>query len=655
MPVKTDPKKIQPATSKSTSATPESAVVSPTSSKSSKSPSAATDATAHTEMPPVSPKKKTPTKDKTQEKGSAAATSGTPPNKTKNLSHDATVYRVSQDALNCTPLAALEPIASSTPDLCYAGTEDIVPKNGVKPIRTKKKSCSKKENKSTPKHKLENIDLEVHTKKQGKAAAKKQNNEAENVNGSVNTELETKSSEAEPVKKKKRTKKPKPSEVVENGDYERSIKPKINSVQNRSKRMKKSAETVGTESAVIDASKGECKKSKPSVTKKKRKTSAEYTDSKITANPIAKKKRKTDKKNGIQDKGATTQKKKGLKKVEPLDSSIDLNSSIENKDEDSLDISSMLVYKKPTAEALALQATVEKLQGRLTPTLHQANSTNNGSSNGRNIETLETILPKLVSSRPEKLQIPDQSNIPRSSNEMTMNDDNSHCKVKEPSNTPSPNVPLNLSNVKETPKPNTMCAEITNTMTDKTVSFQSLDSQSALLDLSNKEEKSVSKDGSFDLTRKDQTAKLLQNKDKSVHRTPNKTELLVQPVAHVNNLNKTNLKVVNKGDSVVPKYVDSQIKYVTGSQKEGDNFKVQSHSKAIKKERVESAIERLFQKRDTNSGSSGVKKQRVEKAIDMLLAKKEKGVDQTDKEQSVTENLHQKTFTNSECGKDNRS
>ena len=159
-------------------------------------------------MPPVSPKKKTPTKDKTQEKGSAAAASGTPPNKTK--SHDATVYHVSQDAVSCTPLAALEPIASSTPDLCYVGTEDIVPKNGVKPIRTKKKSCSKKENKSNPKHKLEDIDLEVPVKKQGKAAAKKQNNEAENVNGFVNTELENKSSEAEPVKKKKRTKNPNP-------------------------------------------------------------------------------------------------------------------------------------------------------------------------------------------------------------------------------------------------------------------------------------------------------------------------------------------------------------------------------------------------------------------------------------------------------------
>ena len=419
--------------------------------------------------------------------------------------------------------------------------------------------------------------------------------------------------------------------------------------------MKKSPETVEREAAVIDTSKGECEKTKPSVTKKKRKTSAEYTDSKITVNPIAKKKRKTDKKNGVQDKGLTTKKKKGLKKAEPLDSSIDLSSSIENKDKDSLDISSMLVNKKPTAEALALQATVEKLQGRLTPTLHQANGTNNGNSNGRNIETLETILPKLVSSRPEKLQNSDQSNVPRSSNEMTMNEDNSHCKAEEPSNTPSPNVPLNLSNFKETPNPNTMCAENTNTMSDKTVSFQSLDSQSGVLDLSNKEDKSVSKEGSFDLSRKDQTVRLLQNKDRSVHRSPNKTELLVQPVAHVNSLNKTNSKVVNKGDNVVLKHIDSQSKHVTGTQKEGDNLKVQSHSKAVKKERVESAIEKLFQKRDTNSGSSGIKKQRVEKAIDMLLAKKEKGVDQTDKEQSVTENLHQKTVTDSECGKDNRS
>ena len=625
-------------------------MVSPTSSKSSKSPSAATSATAHTEMPPVSPKKKTITKDKAQEKGSAA-TSGTPPHKTKNLSHDATVYHVSQDAVNCTPLTAMKPIASSTPDLCYVGTEDIVPKNGVKPIRTKKKSCSKKENKSTLKHKRENSDLEVPVKKQGKAAAKKLTNKAENVNGSVNTELENTSSEAEPVKKKKRTKKAKPSEVVENGDHENAVKVETN----KSKKMKKPPETVKTEPAVIDISNDKCEKTKPSVTKKKRKTSSECTDSKIAANPIAKKKRKTDKKNGVQDKGVTTKKKKGQKKAEPLDSSIDLNSSVENKDEDSLDISSMLVNKKPTAEALALQATVEKLQGRLTPTLHQANNTNNGNSNGRNIETLETILPKLVSSRPEKLQSSDQSNLPRSNNEVIMNENSSHCKNKEPSNTPSPSVPLNLSNLKEKPNPNIMCAENSNTMSDKTISFQSLDSRSAVLDLSNKEDKSVSKDGPVDLSRKDQTVKLLQNKDKSVHRTPNKTELQVQPIAHVNNLDKTNYKVVNKDDSVVPKSVDSQSKHVMGPQKEGDNFKVQSHSKAVKKERVESAIERLFQKRDTNSGSSGVKKQRVEKAIDMLLAKKEKGVDQTDKEQSVTENLHQKTVTDSDCGKDNRS
>ena len=386
------------------------------------------------------------------------------------------------------------------------------------------------------------------------------------------------------------------------------------------KSKKKIGEDVKIEPAMTEVSNNKFEKAKSNVTKKKRKTSADDNDSNVTADSVvARKKVKTDKKNGLQEKGPNVKKKKGQVKAELLDSTNSLNASVEKEDDDSLDLSSMLVNKKPTAEALALQATVEKLQGRLTPTLNQGTNSSNGNSNGRNIETLGSILPKLVSSRPEKLQSADESNEPHGSDKVI----DTGVKNKIPSNTPLLNVPLNPRKLSETPKATTASTKSSNTVTDKPISCNAVDSQNAILDLSNKDSTA---DGS-----------------KSVHLTSKTKESLVQPISHVNSLGKTNMKAVNKADGAATKLVDSQSKQVTEEQKEVDSVKGLNLSKSNKKDKAESAIERFFQKRDTNSGSSGVKKQRVEKTIDMLLAKKEKGVDQTENDQSVTENLHQKS------------
>ena len=623
-----------------------------------------------TEVTPVTTKKKTGAKDKSQEKRLVAVTE-TPVSKSKNFPHDTTVLHVAQDSSNCTPLTALKPIASSTPDLCYAGTEDIVPKNGTIPAKNKKKICSKKENKSALKHNPESNNIDLPVKKKPKTTGKKLHNKSENVNGAIEVQMESKTCSTEPVKKKKRTKKTKTG--VENDGDSTTVKSEINGIQKKKiKKNKKLTENAKEEPLKVSADKDVEEKVKNVGTKKKRKVDMDNSDTKADECSKAKKK-KSDKKNSVQGKGLVTKKKKGEIKTEPLDNSSDLNASVENQDEDSLDLSAVLMNKKPTAEALALQATVEKLQGRLTPTLYQGSS-NNSNTNGRNIESLQAILPKLVSSRPNNCkqgnELQDFGVISKARDAQTYvavdqvaEIDSSHRNDNEElSKSLSPNVPLNLSNFKETAKANSMCVDKSVVSKSKPVIHKDSASspQSNVLDLSNKGDTSftvICNNGSIDLSRNDQSLNFQPDKDKSVHQTPTKPEILVKPIAHVNNFDKISKKA-GKSDRVAYEVIDLQNKHGKGAQnedKEENVVRPQSHSKAVKKERVESAIERLFQKRDNMTGSPGIKKQRVEKAIDMLLAKKEKSVEQMEKEKGVAENLHQKSIKDSDNTKDNRS
>ena len=627
-----------------------------------------TSATTDAELTSVSTKKKGCSKDKPHEKSTVVATE-TPNSKSKNFSHDATVLHVSQDSTNCTPLTVLKPIASSTPDLCYAGTEDIVPKDGTKPAKNKRKTCSKKENKSGMKHKPENNNIDLPVKKKRKTLIKKLAIKSENVNGSIDGKVESKDCSVEPVKKKKRTRKVKAE--IKGCDGSTTVKSEINGVQKKKvKKNKKLTENVKEEQLETSAHKDTDQTVKTGGTKKKRKVDIENDASDECSK--AKKKKKSDKKNSIQGKGSATKKKKEVK-IQSLNNSSDLNTSVDNQDEDSHDLSAVLMNKKPTAEALALQATVEKLQGRLTPTLYQGNnsSSTNGSTNGKNIETLRAILPKLVCSRSDNHKQEDEIKVQNESGmhskttvaysivgEEVENKGSSQCNDnKEPSTASLSNIPLNLSNSKETTKPTAVSTNKSAVSTNRPVTHRGSDSstQSVVLDLSSKAGKSIpviSKDGSINLSLKDQS---VLDEDKSVHQTPTKMDLLVKQIAHVNNLDKFSKKAC-ESESAANELNESQNKHDKGAPKDDEKVnKPQRHSKAVKKERVESAIERLFQKRDITTGSSGVKKQRVEKTIDMLLAKKEKTVEQSERDTGVAENLHQKSIKDSDNTKDNRS
>ena len=620
--------------------------------------------------PPISLENKSSPNGKSQEKRTVTAIH-TPTSKSKKYSHDAIVLHVGQDSADCTPIATLKPTVSATPDLCYAGTEDIFPTNVTKIAKTRMKTCSKKETKSYMKQKVDNNSVGLLVKRNTKATAKKFNNKPENVNGSIDIQVEVTNNSVEPIKKKK-TKKPKTNEMVKNSKSNSWQKRETYGIQKKTIKNKKKVTTNVKEEAIeMDTEKDIDGNMKPGCKKKKRKVDIEKNDAEMLQGPKTKKKRKTDKENSAQDEGTTGKTKKGDINAEPIENSHDLNGGFQNKDEDSIALSAVLINKKPTAEALALQATVEKLQGRLTPTLYQANNANTVNTNGRNIESLHAILPKLVSSRPDKQTTEDEAqDKPHGitsdmanvvTNKVAKEAVNSGCKDnnKEPSIISPPNVPLNLSNLKESAKHGVIYKDKSVVFGSEPETCGNSDSsqQSTVLDLSNKGGKSISTDGSICLSMKDQSVDFSSNKGKSIQHNSRRTDLLIKPIAHVNDLDsKNSRKPMDESDSVVSEAVDLQTKNIKGAQTDGTGSnkkeeenatKPRNLSKAVKKERVESAIERLFQKRDNAFGSSGIKKQRVEKTIDMLLAKK-KSVERTDNGPAVTENFHQKSDSTKE-------
>lgn len=628
-----------------------------TSHQSTKTSAAENASAIEGKTPPLSPRKKSNAKDKAQDKGTEAKTSASL-TKTKCSSHEATVLRVSQDSPNCTPLAALKPAAASTPDLCYTGTEDIIPKDGSKSVKTKRKPGPKKENKIAVKHKLVHKNSDLPVKKKVKRD-KNNSNEDKDVCELASVKVKE-ASVTDPIKKEKRMKKTQCA-LMEDGSPKEEETSAIQ--KKKAETHKKNAKDAQKESEEVRGTGDLSAKKKPGP-KKKRKASIENNDADSVSNPKTKRKTKADKKNSVSKVAPMKRKKAQQIKTEPLGNSNDLNLNAENKDEeDSIDLS-VLINKKPTAESLALQATVEKLQGRLTPTMCQGNSANNGNTNGRNLESLQAMLPKLVSSRFDKETNDDKVQewsgqplqISSSVENADKKDTSTHCKDD---NKPSEsNTPLNLSHTREETKPlvsKDKGAESTRTFVrNSNKSSKSSSSQSAVLDLSNKEDKSVpviSEDGSIDLSKKDELEFMPQNKDKSVQQSADS-----KPVAHVNNVDKISDTAADKSDGEVGNAAELQsVNVKEGTQNNHADIKPAALSKSVKKERVESAIEKLFQKRDSTFASSGVKKQRVEKTIDMLLAKKEKSIELADGGQNVSENLQQKSFDSSETSKDNRS
>ena len=520
----------------------------------------------------------------------------------------------------------------STPELCYTGTEDIVPKDAFKVIKAKRRPAKKKLSNTSKKGKLESLDTAVPVKKKKKSNVKnivKTSDGADMVNGCVAGEEAT-SVTAEVVKKKK-VKKERITETLPNGEAignaEENCAPQKKVTKTKKtlkvkKEMKENAVNIDPNGKLKSGSK-----------QRKRKMNNENTEKDVLCDSKAKKKtvgkKKSDEEGRVVKKGKVA-----------------TDSGSDNADNGPAELLAVSANKKATAGALALQATVEKLQGRLTPTPIPTNS-----SNGDCAELLQPIGPNIESSKCMETDkdLTRSQSYPRPSQESDL-DRTINAVAKGYTDT----YPLNLSSVKSTTREN-------NLSTENPAAFATLNSSppSVALDLSNKKDNTlavISKDGSLDLSAKDPLLKLSQ-KEQTVQPCADRTGAVLSSIAQLRNIEETVSKTANRPEAEHVEAAADLDKKRKGPQNNGtdpNNAKPQNLSKAVKKERVESAIEKLFLKRDTSVASSGVKKQRVEKTINMLLAKKEKHVGQTDKNTAHSENLQQQKST-SDSSKTDRS
>ncbi len=527
----------------------------------------------------------------------------------KSFSHDATVLHVSQDTSNMTPITALKQEESLfRPDLCYTGTEDIVSGVSLKSV-TSTKSCSKTKGHKKDKNPSRNIDAPVVKKK--KAAAKKlELKTAELSDGVLDVKAEKTAKKRKSVKKCKVEKEMvNGEEMLQNGETE------VETICAKKRKVVKVKDPPNENNDINDNSIKDTGNERDTKGRK-RKLKLENNDENSANKDV--KRRKPDKKKNPKGMPKKKKKKMSAKSQEPQ-LPCDLPVTGEVEDADLVDPCLALTNKKPTAEALALQATVEKLQGRLTPTLHQGTN----SFNGTNTESLQAVLPRFV------------SGLPADKESVSVKPQTDKQIVKGVTATPS-----NLS--RKSASKGKIAAPVNGDAATGAVTGSSHDKALGLSDRTSCVN-TVSQNGPV----------CLPSKDKSVQLTSTATDTVLNPIAQPDSVDNVKKPSVNR--TPAPTVHSPSKRTKAGKARTSDTIKVSPKlanlHKAAKKDTVENTTDKLFQKRETVL-SPGKKKQRIENTIDRLLAKREKNA----KAKEVARDSETLTGPNPVCtesGKDN--